>query len=158
VVDGRDRLPELLADRARLLTVEEGRLFGPDWLEPLASVPNEYLWHWYFNADAVAAAQSAEQTRGEYLVSQQVGFYASVGDDPYDAWDRTRRAREESYMADSRETSGAGERDADDLGGGGADKGALQRMHAIAGNEPRQRAWSAANTGALTAARAGGRV
>ncbi|MDN5853186.1 MAG: 6-phospho-beta-glucosidase, partial [Actinomycetia bacterium] len=33
VVDGEDRLPELLGDRARLLTVEEGRLFGPDWLE-----------------------------------------------------------------------------------------------------------------------------
>ncbi|HLR85837.1 MAG TPA: 6-phospho-beta-glucosidase [Nocardioidaceae bacterium] len=150
VVDGRDRLPELLADRARLLTVEEGRLFGPDWLETLGSVPNEYLWYWYFNADAVAAAQSAEQTRGEYLVSQQVGFYASVGDDPYDAWDRTRRAREESYMADSRESSGAGERDADDLDGGGYDKVALQLMHAIAGNEPTQLVLNVANRATLT--------
>ena len=150
VVDGEDRLPALLSDQSRLLTVEEGRLFGPDWLETLGSVPNEYLWYWYFNADAVEAAASAEQTRGEYLVSQQAGFYSSLGDDPYAAWDRTRRAREESYMADSRESSGAGERDEDDLDGGGYDKVALQLMGAIARNEPTQLVLNVPNGQTLT--------
>ncbi len=55
--------------------------------------------------------------------------------DAYAAWDRTRRDREESYMADSRDATGAGERDEDDLDGGGYDRVALELMHAIARNQ-----------------------
>ena len=123
VVDGKDLLPGLLADPEALLTTEEGRLFGPEWLATLGTVPNEYLWYWYYTADAVAAASRAGQTRGEALLEQQRGFWV----DPPDAfdegafarWERARLARESSYMADSREATGAGERDQDDLDGGG---------------------------------------
>lgn len=150
IVDGEDRLPALLADRDRLLGIEEGRLFGPEWLETLGAVPNEYLWYWYYNADAIAAIEAAGQTRGEYLVAQQAGFYTETAEgNPYDAWDRTRRAREESYMADSRDSSGAGERDEDDLDGGGYDKVALDLMHAIARNQPARLVLNVANSGTL---------
>lgn len=150
VVDGEDRLPALLADHERMLHIEEGRLFGPEWLATLGAVPNEYLWYWYYNADAIRAIESAEQTRGEYLVAQQAGFYTDTGLDAYEAWDRTRRAREESYMADSRDSSGAGERDEDDLDGGGYDKVALQLMHAIARNESTQLVLNVPNAGTLS--------
>jgi 6-phospho-beta-glucosidase len=137
LVDGVDMLPSLLADSEKLLTIEEGRLFGAPWLQSIGAVPNEYLWYWYYTKDAIAGIEAAKETRGEFLLRQQGGFYA--GDDgagdAYEAWERTRRDREESYMADSRDVSGAGDRDEDDLDGGGYDRVALELMHAIARNE-----------------------
>lgn len=150
VVGGEDRLPALLGDSARFLSIEEGRLFGPEWLETLGSVPNEYLWYWYYNADAIAAIESADQTRGEYLVAQQARFYAESDGDAYAMWNRTRRAREESYMADGRSNSGAGERDEDDLDGGGYDKVALDLMHAIARDESTELVLNVPNSDTLT--------
>ena len=41
--DGRDVLPDLLADDALLGSLEEGRLFGADWVRTLGALPNEYL-------------------------------------------------------------------------------------------------------------------
>ena len=52
-------------------------------------------------------------------------------------------------MADSRESSGAGERDEEDLDGGGYDKVALDLMHAIARNEPTRLVLNVANSGTL---------
>ena len=138
LVDGTDVLPRLLRDRAALLTTEEGRLFGPDWLATLGTVPNEYLWYWYYTAEAVEAARQAGRTRGEVLLDQQRGFWT---DDPdgapgaFERWERTRLERESSYMADSRDATGAGEREEDDLDGGGYDRVALQLMRAIARDE-----------------------
>ena len=76
--DGRDLLPELLADAAALASFEEGRLFGADWLRTLGAVPNEYLHYYYFNREAVAAPRRPRQTRGEFLLEQQARFYATA--------------------------------------------------------------------------------
>ncbi len=153
LVDEVDVLPGLLADPERLTRIEEGRLFGPDWLRTLGAIPNEYLWYWYFRADALAAEQSAKETRGEFLLRQQGAFYDAVDDDDpaaaYALWDRTRREREVSYMADSREISGAGERDTDDLDGGGYDQVALALLRAIARDEPASLILNVRNRGAL---------
>lgn len=144
VVDGDDRLPGLLADRGRLESFEEGKLFGADWLRALGALPNEYLHYYYFNREALASVQGADTTRGEFLRAQQSRFYAGLtadGDggesatDAFAAWDRTRREREETYMAESRASSGGWERDACDLEGGGYDQVALALMRAISRNE-----------------------
>lgn len=137
LVDGVDVLPGLLADPERLSTIEEGRLFGAPWLRSIGAVPNEYLWYWYYTKEAIAGIEAAKETRGEFLLRQQGSFYAGAdgAGDAYEAWDRTRRDREESYMADSRDVSGAGARDQDDLDGGGYDRVALELMHAIARNQ-----------------------
>lgn len=135
VVDGRDVLPDLLADDTALGSIEEGRLFGPDWLRSLGAVPNEYLYYWYFTDEAVRAARAAEATRGEFLLRQQGAFFEADPQTPAEslaAWERTRREREETYMADARDVSGAGERGSEDLEGGGYDRVALQLMRAIA--------------------------
>ncbi|MFP8960368.1 6-phospho-beta-glucosidase [Streptomyces nanhaiensis] len=138
-VDGRDRLPELLADPAALASFEEGRLFGADWLRTLGALPNEYLHYYYFNREAVAAVRGAGETRGEFLHGQQSRFYERARpDDPaqaYGEWERTRREREETYLAESREASGGWERDSCDLEGGGYDRVALALMRAIARDE-----------------------
>jgi 6-phospho-beta-glucosidase len=141
VVHGDDLLPGLLADDRRLQQVEEGRLFGADWLRGLGAVPNEYLYYWYFHADAAAAAAAADQTRGEFLRDQQSVLFAGTGpmeqaSAAYDAWEATRRDREATYMADTRDVSGAGARDAEDLDGGGYDGVALRLMGALAADRP----------------------
>lgn len=136
-VAGRDELPRLLADPALLGSFEEGRLFGVDWLQSLGAIPNEYLHYYYFNREAVRAYRQAEKTRGAFLRDQQAHFYEAVAEPEakaLDVWDRTRAEREATYMAENRETSGAGERDADDLSGG-YEKVALALMRAIARDE-----------------------
>ncbi|GAB2825350.1 6-phospho-beta-glucosidase [Streptomyces daliensis] len=138
-VDGRDLLPGLLGDAARLESFEEGKLFGADWLRALGVLPNEYLHYYYFNRESVSAVRGAEATRGEFLHQQQARFYEGLrsGDpaEAFEAWDRTRLEREETYMAESREATGGWERDSCDLDGGGYDRVALALMRAIARNE-----------------------
>ncbi|MFJ9114691.1 6-phospho-beta-glucosidase [Streptomyces sp. NPDC102394] len=136
-VAGRDELPRLLADPDLLGSFEEGKLFGVDWLRSLGAIPNEYLHYYYFNREAVRSYQQAERTRGAFLRDQQAGFYERVersDGSALELWDRTRAEREATYMAENRETAGAGERDADDLSGG-YEKVALALMRAIARDE-----------------------
>ncbi|MFJ4436022.1 6-phospho-beta-glucosidase [Streptomyces sp. NPDC088923] len=135
--DGTDLLEALLADRAALESFEEGRLFGADWLRALGSLPNEYLHYYYFRREALAAVRAAGATRGEFLREQQEAFFAAAAREPsraYALWEATRREREETYMAESREASGGWERDEEDLAGGGYDQVALALMRAIAGD------------------------
>ncbi|QNP69143.1 6-phospho-beta-glucosidase [Streptomyces roseirectus] len=136
-IAGRDELPRLLADPDLLGSFEEGKLFGTDWLKSLGAIPNEYLHYYYFNREAVRSYQEAEKTRGAFLRDQQARFYdevAAPGAHALDAWNRTRAEREATYMAENRETAGAGERDEDDLSGG-YEKVALALMRAIARDE-----------------------
>jgi 6-phospho-beta-glucosidase len=153
VVDGRDRLPDLLADTALLRRIEEGRLFGASWLQSLGVIPNEYLWYWYFRTDALGAEQAAEHTRGEFIGQQQAEFYADAleagPEQAYTAWEQARLAREQSYMADSRQISGSGERDPYDLDGGGYDQVALAVMRAVATGQPATVVLNVANRGTL---------
>ncbi|PTM99778.1 6-phospho-beta-glucosidase [Streptomyces sp. VMFN-G11Ma] len=136
-IAGRDELPRLLADPGLLGSFEEGKLFGADWLQSLGAIPNEYLHYYYFNRETVRAYQQAEKTRGAFLRDQQAHFYEQMRDPGAGAlatWDRTRAEREATYMAENRESAGAGERDADDLSGG-YEKVALALMRAIARDE-----------------------
>ena len=148
--DGQDVLPQLLGDPDLLLTLEEGRLFGPDWIASLGMLPNEYLYYYYFTRDAVAAIRGSAETRGEYLLRSQTDFYAEVAAAPeraYDLWTATRRARDETYMAEAREEGE--ERDADDIAGGGYEGVALALMAAIARNERAGMLLNVRNRGAL---------
>jgi 6-phospho-beta-glucosidase len=137
-VDGIDVLPRLLADETALTSFEEGKLFGADWLRTLGSVPNEYLYYYYFNREAVAGARAAQQTRGSFLLGQQTRFYERMeapGTPPFEAWDATRLERETTYMAENREAVGGGERNSCDLESGGYELVALALMRAIALDE-----------------------
>ena len=134
---GRDVLPDLLADDVALRRVEEARIFGGDWVRTLGALPNEYLYYYYFNRESVAAISGP--TRGESLLGQQDRFYAAVRERPEHAlaeWGRARSERDASYMADTREITDAGERDTADLEAGGYEGIALALMAAIARGEP----------------------
>ncbi|WP_330475562.1 6-phospho-beta-glucosidase [Terrabacter sp. C0L_2] len=139
--DGRDLLPDLLADETALAAIEEGHLFGPDWLRTLGSLPNEYLYYYYFTRDAIGQITAAPQTRGEYLLDQQAAFYAGVAgapDEAWQRWDAVRRERNATYMQETRETDDgeAHERAEADVEGGGYEGVALALMAAIARDEP----------------------
>ena len=119
----RDLLPGLLADDAALASFEEGRLFGADWLRTLGAIPNEYLYYFYFTAEAVAAL--GREARGELLRRGRDDFYAGDGD-ALAAWRATRAQRERTYMAEA-----GMERD-DEPDGGGYEGEAMAVVDAIA--------------------------
>ncbi|MFF3906911.1 6-phospho-beta-glucosidase [Streptomyces sp. NPDC001848] len=151
-IAGRDELPRLLADPDLLGSFEEGKLFGVEWLQSLGAIPNEYLHYYYFNREAVRVYQQAEKTRGAFLRDQQAHFYqeATRSDtSALQAWERTRAEREATYMAENRETAGAGEREADDLSGG-YEKVALALMRAIARDERTTLILNVRNRGTLS--------
>ncbi len=137
-MDGRDLLPQLLADDVALSSFEEGKLFGMEWLRVLGAIPNEYLHYYYYNREAVAAARAAHRSRGAFLLEQQNRFYDGTREGPgtaLAAWNETRLERETTYMAENREAVGAGERSSSDLESGGYERIALALMRAIAQDE-----------------------
>ncbi|GAB2481537.1 6-phospho-beta-glucosidase [Jatrophihabitans fulvus] len=103
---GRDVLPDLFADEPALAELEEGEVFGTDWLRTFGVVPNEYLYYWYRHREALAAILAAPATRGEELERSQTAFYsaAAAGGDVASLWRSTVQQRHDSYMADARAT------------------------------------------------------
>ena len=97
--EGRDLLPELLADTERVEQIEEGALFGADWLRSIGMIPNEYLFYYDFQQRALDSMR-AGNVRAQYLREQQASFYAGDGRpaDSLDLWERTLSEREARYM------------------------------------------------------------
>ena len=95
----RDLLPDLLADPERLESIEEGRLFGADWIRSVGMIPNEYLYYFYFQREALHAMRSG-QVRAAYLQKQQASFYDGDGTprEVLALWQQTLSEREAHYM------------------------------------------------------------
>ncbi len=147
LVDGIDRLPELLADPDALQTVEEGRLFGPQLIADLGALPNEYLHWFYFRREGGTGGG-----RGTFLAEQQDRFYRCCPREPdaaLAAWDAVRREREATYGAANREAAGGFERAAADLVSGGYEGVALAIMRAIGRDEPATLILNLPNAGRL---------
>lgn len=126
---GRDRLPDLLADDDLLAGTEEGRLFGPGLLRSLQCIPNEYLY-FYYAAQEVVTALTGAPTRGEVVEQEQRAFYRDAGSRPErtaDLWQQARAHRESTYLAEARDS----ERDEEDLTGGGYEHVALDIVDAV---------------------------
>jgi 6-phospho-beta-glucosidase len=103
--DGRDVLPMLLDSDSLLGRLEEGLVFGPDWIRALGAVPNEYLFYYYFNREAVRAIIDSGATRGDFLARTQQEFYAQAlvaGDGAVELWRQTIARRSASYMAEAK--------------------------------------------------------
>lgn len=152
VHNGVDLLPALLADDARLNAIEEGVIFGRDWLRSLGTIPNEYLYYYYFARDAVRSILDAPETRGEFLLRQQNEFFDRVGqaaDGGVDLWRRTVAARSDAYMAEARADGESGwevAADPDEQGYAGV---ALGVMAAISRNERATMILNVRNGGAV---------
>jgi len=138
-VEGRDRLPDLLADTALLHGIEEARLMGLDWVRALGALPNEYLYYYYYNRDAVQRIRASEATRGEFLLDQQSSFYRRAAIEPARAlrlWEKTKYERESTYMAEARPKGPEHSRQESDLEDGGYQQVALNLMAALSTGRP----------------------
>ncbi len=154
---GVDVLPGLLADDARLARLEEAEVFGVEWLRELGLIPNEYLYYYYCNRDAVRAIRRASETRGQALLRTQQAFFeaaAGAGSGASELWQRAVREREAGYLAEARDETRTAERPTDpvldpaQLGYAGV---ALGVMTAISRNEPRTMILNVRNAGTITA-------
>ena len=102
--NGEDVLPQLLADEHKLGLLEEGHIFGTDWIRTLGVIPNEYLYYYYFNRDAVRGIVNSKLTRGDFLAKTQGEFFDCVlaaGNGAAELWRETDKARDASYMAEA---------------------------------------------------------
>lgn len=146
--DGTDLLPALLSDDAMLDQIEEARLIGKDWVRQLGMIPNEYLFYYYRNREAVAQITAEMETRGQFLSRQQHEFYEAAQSDPNAAsslWDAAHREREETYMAEAREVAQDGSRKEEDLDGGYQEV-ALDLMTALSGGPETRMILGVSNT------------
>ncbi|MBF4590866.1 6-phospho-beta-glucosidase [Curtobacterium sp. VKM Ac-1395] len=154
--DGRDVLPELMADDGRLGAMEEGHVFGLDWIRSLGAIPNEYLYYYYFNRDAVRSIIGSGKTRGDFLAESQSAFYdraTAAGDGVADLWRETVARRSASYMAEAKggtqdEPVDAKERETDPSHQGYAGV-ALGVMAAISRNERQTMILNVRNNGTI---------
>lgn len=147
-VDGTDRLPGLLASD-RLASIEEARLIGLDWVRQLGALPNEYLFYYYCNREAVAGILAAVSTRGEFLAGQQDAFYHDAAARPELAlqlWRAAKAQREQTYMAEARPADQ--ERGSEDAEGG-YQAVALELMAALSGGDPATAIINVANRGVV---------
>lgn len=114
-VDGRDRLPELLADDAALVGIEEARLIGTNWVRADGALPNEYLYYYLHTDAAIRRITAAATTRGEFLAKQQGDFYAGLAAGGAGGDDRADRSGARAALG-----PGVGGSDADGGHGEGA--------------------------------------
>jgi 6-phospho-beta-glucosidase len=135
-VDGVDLLPALVADPQRLASFEEGRLFGPDLIAALGTLPNEYLYWYYAAHEAHRAVVDAGRTRGEHVRDRQEAFYAAATATPDEAsalWATANNERNDSYLGELR----AAPRDQDDVAVGGYESVAVALAGALTGGAPK---------------------
>jgi 6-phospho-beta-glucosidase len=155
VHDGRDLLPELLADDGRLTAVPEGRIFGPELLRSLGRIPSEYLAYYYFTREIVASLR-AGGTRAAALRDQQAEFYGADGGSPAEAlarWRAAVRRRSASYMDEVHRATGAPTGTEDDVpadgGLGGYTAVAIAAVRALVTGAPAVLYLNTVNRGAI---------
>jgi 6-phospho-beta-glucosidase len=111
LVDGHDRLPELL-DRFEELQAadEQWRPFDPALVRTIGMLPMEYLYFYYYRDQAVAHIRGSGSSRGRQLQALNDGLWPvlraciDAGDLPgaVTAWERAMGERDATYFARER--------------------------------------------------------
>ena len=111
LVDGRDRLPEIL-DRYEDLrrTDDSWRLFEPELVRTLGMLPMEYLYFYYYRQQAVDHILRSGSTRGEQIAALNATLWPMLRervdagdlDGAREAWERAIETRHETYFARER--------------------------------------------------------
>lgn len=111
LVDGRDRLPELLERFEELQEADEQwRLFEPGLVRAIGMLPMEYLYFYYSRDTALAHIRATESSRGHQLQVLNDALWPvlrtliDAGDLPgaRAAWTRTMSERDATYFARER--------------------------------------------------------
>ena len=100
-IDGRDVLPEALADDAFLASTHL-KLFDPALVRRKGAFLNEYLWYWYYRDVALRTLLSEEQTRGESIVAMNAALFEALrgrtASEALATYEAYQAARTGSYM------------------------------------------------------------
>jgi len=111
LVEGRDRLPEILDRYEELQRADEQwRLFDPGLVRSLGMLPMEYLYFYYYREQAVGAIRRSGGTRGRQIAALNDALWPilreriGAGDLPgaNQAWERVMETRGETYFARER--------------------------------------------------------
>jgi 6-phospho-beta-glucosidase len=111
LVDGQDRLPEILDRYEELQSTEDSwRLFDPELVRTLGMLPMEYLYFYYYRRQAVEHVLSSGGTRAAQIAALNASLWpvlrerVDAGDlaGARDAWGRAMDARGATYFARER--------------------------------------------------------
>ncbi len=75
--DGQDHLPRLI-EMIRAAGGLPGLPFDPEFIATLGIIPNEYLYYFYHNTEAVRNILNAGQSRGEQIAAMNAGLFAEL--------------------------------------------------------------------------------
>lgn len=132
LVDGRDRVPELLERFEELQATDESwRLFDPELVRTIGMLPIEYLYFYYYRDEAVAHIRGSGSSRARQLQDLNDALWprlrsaVDAGDLPAarDAWERAMSERDQTYFARERgddvreDTEPSGDSDGDGYAG-----------------------------------------
>ncbi len=114
LVDGRDRLPELLGRFEELQAADDQwRPFDPALVRAIGMLPMEYLYFYYYRDQAVAHIRGSGSSRGRQLQDLNDALWPALrelvraGDLPGArlAWERAMSERDATYFARERGTA-----------------------------------------------------
>ena len=111
LVDGRDRLPEVIDRYDELRVLDESwRLFDPELVRELGMLPMEYLYFYYYRDQAVENVLRSHGTRGEQIAELNDRLWPAMRglveagdvDGAERAWEQAMDARHATYFARER--------------------------------------------------------
>ncbi len=111
LVDGRERMPELLDRYEELRAQDESwRLFDAELVRTLGLLPMEYLYFYYYRDRAVENVLRSHGTRGEQIAELNDRLWPVIRervengdlDGARRAWEQTMEARHSTYFARER--------------------------------------------------------
>lgn len=111
LVEGRDRLPEILDRYEELARTEDSwALFDPELVRRIGMLPMEYLYFFYSREQAVQNILRSGGSRGEQIAKLNAPLWPALAeriaaDDlegAREAWERTIETRHETYFARER--------------------------------------------------------
>jgi alpha-galactosidase/6-phospho-beta-glucosidase family protein len=164
LVDGRDRLPEVLERYEELQRIDHSwAMFDPSLVRTLGMLPMEYLYFYYYRDQAVAYIRQSGGTRGEQIAAINAALWPALTErlragDPAgarDAWARAMEARGATYFARERgedvrnELTEDDEGDGDPFEGDGYEGVALGVMTAVAQGRETPLVLNTPNRGAI---------
>lgn len=105
VVDGRDRMPELLASPVKLARIYRLPFFEIELLQKLGVLPTEYLYYYYSPEEARRKTSTSGNTRGQLVSRLEAELIQQVEADPetpgriLEAYEQYLARRNATYMA-----------------------------------------------------------
>ena len=154
---GRDVLPELLADSARLRSLYSADLFDPALLRTLGLIPTEYLFFYYGQRSALRNQQRAGATRGAEVQRLTAQLFDALGrQSPAEALETYRQylmRRSASYMKLEAESgsafAGYGEQPDPFAAATGYHRIAVETLRGLNSTAPREVVVNVPNRGAI---------